>query len=222
MQSKILLSYALLCSITLTGCATSRGLIQLPSPATETTMSSSPISHKVAVIAVVEDRRVFEDKPKSPDIPSLKGGLAQATADEKARAVARKRNTYGMALGDILLEQGTVTDLVKARVEHALSQAGYQIVSNTQSNQARADMVLTVRINKFWSWFQPGFSSVKIHSEIESDLINSKSALPPIHIYSQVTKSAQFANGSKWIKNINLVLDDYEAKLVAELKKQQP
>ncbi len=56
----------------------------------------------------VEDDRKFQDKPASADIPSLKGEQSNATVEEKARAVARKRNGYGKALGDILLKDETV------------------------------------------------------------------------------------------------------------------
>lgn len=89
--------------MSLTGCATSRGLIQLPAKPPVATANSQQSSQHTAVIVLVEDDRIFEEAPKTPDIPSLKGGLAQATQDEKACAVARKRNGYGQALGDILL-----------------------------------------------------------------------------------------------------------------------
>ncbi|MCG2574308.1 YajG family lipoprotein [Acinetobacter sp. ME22] len=219
-MKKIYLSIALLASMSLTGCATSRGLIQLPAKPPVATSNSQQSSQHTAIITLVEDDRVFEEAPKTPDIPSLKGGLAQATQDEKARAVARKRNGYGQALGDILLQEGSVSQLVQQRVERALNQAGYQVLPNTEANKATANLVLTVKINKFWSWFQPGFSSIKIHSEIDSDLLNNKTSSQPIHIYSKVTNSAQIANGTKWIANINQVLDDYEAQLITELKKQ--
>lgn len=108
--------------------------------------------------------------------------------------------------------------MVQQRVERALNQAGYQILLNTDANKATANLVLTVKINKFWSWLQPGFSSIKIHSEIDSDLLNNKTSSQLIHIYSKVTNSAQVTNGSKWIANINQVLDDYETQLITELK----
>jgi uncharacterized lipoprotein YajG len=221
-MQKIFLNLTLLLSVTLTGCATSRGLIQLPATTPLPVTTPQQSTQHTAVIALVEDDRIFQEAPKTPDIPSLKGGLAQATQDEKARAVARKRNSYGHALGDILLQDGSVTQVIQQRVERALTQSGYQVVPNTDANKATANLVLTVKINKFWSWFQPGFSSIKIHSEIDSDVLNNKISSQPIHIYSKVTNSAQIANSSKWIANINQVLDDYETQLIRELKKQQP
>jgi hypothetical protein len=37
-----------------------------------------------------------------------------------------------------------------------------------------------------------------------------------------VTKSAQIANGTKWVENIDGVLDDYESKLISALPKANP
>ena len=35
-------------------------------------------------------------------------------------------------------------------------------------------------------------------------------------------KSAQIANGTKWVENIDGVLDDYESKLISALPKANP
>lgn len=102
---------------------------------------------------------------------------------------------------------------------HALQQAGYDVIENTDSNQKDVDLILTVKINKFWSWMQVGFASVKINSEIETDITNTKA---PTHlsVYSKVTKAVGVANGQKWIDNIDHLLDDYETKLEVALPKQ--
>lgn len=220
-RSSMLLAMGLLIT-TLSGCATSRGLIQVPAPNTSASSQEVPSSKK-AIIALVEDNRTFQDKPTTPDIPSLKDGLAKATAEEKAKAVARKRNGYGKALGDILLEKETVSELLQKRTAHALKQSGYEVIADNQLNRANADLILTIKINKFWSWFQPGFASIKIHSEIDTNVVNAKDLnTAPLHIYSKVTKSAQIANGTKWVENIDGVLDDYETKLISALPKANP
>jgi len=216
--SFILLTIGLLITI-LSGCATSRGLIQIPTPQ-HLTNSQEVLASKKAVIVVVKDNRTFQDKPPTADIPSLKGGLSKATVEEKAKAIARKRNGYGKALGDILLKDETVSELLEKRVAHALQQSGYEVIANNDVNNANADLILNIKINKFWSWFQPGFASIKIHSEIDTDVVNTKNAdIVPIHIYTKVTKSAQIANSAKWIENINQLLNDYETKLISSLPK---
>ena len=216
----LILTFGLLIT-TLSGCATSRGLIQVPTSNQVSTQEAS--NSKKVIIALVEDERSFQDKPPTADIPSLKGGLAKATAEEKAKAVARKRNGYGKALGDILLEKETVSELLKKRTTLALKKSGYEVLEDNAANRANADLVLNIKINKFWSWFQPGFASIKIHSEIDTDIFNTKkSPAEPIHVYSKVVRSAQVANGTKWIENIDNVLNDYEAKLILSLPNVTP
>lgn len=207
-------------SVGLVGCATSRGLIEIPQ-GQKLNQSQELVGKGKSIILKVEDDRKFQDKPTSPDIPSLKGGQLNATAQEKAQAVARKRNGYGKALGDILLKNETVSHLVDKRVSEALQQSGYKVFVNNSANEASADLILNIKINKFWSWFQPGFASIKIHSEIDTEVLDTKHPeRPPLKIYSKVTRSAQVANGTKWVENIDKTLNDYEVKLITELGKQ--
>lgn len=133
-------------------------------PVHETTATDSTTT---VFVREVHDARRFEDKPPQPRTPSLKGGASLATADVKARAVARKRNTYGKALGDILLEgDRTVTDLVRELVETGLRSGGYEIVlAETASAE---DTAVDVRIDEFWAWFTPGFWSVSMEAVIDT------------------------------------------------------
>ncbi|WP_423143232.1 hypothetical protein [Pseudomonas chlororaphis] len=92
------LASLLLVATTLFGCATSRSVVGIDGPEV-----ASGNGQKV-VINVLDERR-FEADPRSADIPSLKNG----EIDDKAiteRAIARKRNSYGMGLGDVLLPEG--------------------------------------------------------------------------------------------------------------------
>lgn len=221
-MNKLILAAVIGFAAVLSGCATSRGLIEIPAPQ-QTKQAQQASDTKKIVIVIAEDNRTFQDKPHSPDIPSLKGGLAKATADDKAKAVARKRDGFGKALGDILLKNETVSALLEKRVTNALEQAGYEVLENNEENISKADLVLDIKINKFWSWFQPGFVSIKIHSEIDTNIVDIKDpTFKPIHIYSKVTKTAQVANGAKWIENINQALTDYESKLILALPKSNP
>lgn len=134
-------------TIILSGCVTTRGLVTLEQPKA---ISKEQVLTKTAVIKVISDDRVFENKPKTPDIPSLKGGLAQASEDDKSKAIARKRNGYGKALGDILLREGTVSTVIKKRVTSALNQAGYKVIPLSDANTQPIDLTISVNINKFW------------------------------------------------------------------------
>ena len=90
------------------GCATNRGIIDV-----RVTPTPDPQGKVMVKIVRVTDQRTFELRPDVASIPSLKDGQI----DNKAitsRAIARKRNGYGKALGDILLPEGrTVEDLVE-------------------------------------------------------------------------------------------------------------
>ncbi|MCI3878436.1 flagellar biosynthesis protein [Acinetobacter higginsii] len=214
-MNKILMTSLLMLMVVFSGCVTTRGVVTLGD---SKVLSQQDNLHKTAIIKIIEDDRVFEDKPKTPNIPSLKGGLAQATEDDKAKAIARKRNGYGKALGDILLREGTVTSTVQKRVVSALNQSGYRVVPATAENNQKADLIISVKINKFWSWVELGFWSGKLNSEIETTILNEKNPAKETVVNTKITKSIQFATGSMWIKNTNLALDDYEAKLVSKLK----
>jgi len=197
------------------GCATSRSVIAVPPAAVNYDQAAL---QKVAVIQSIQDRRVFEDAPKQANIPSLKGGKASAAdAELKAKAFARKRNGFGKALGDVVLENGqTVNALVEQRIQSALNKAGYKVVP-AQSNIA-SDLKLNVEIDKFWLWLQPGAWNVGLYSEIETS-IRSDLHTAPIVVHSKSeTRHAAVTDGA-WLAALNKALDDYEAQLLAELKK---
>jgi hypothetical protein len=56
-----------------------------------------------AVVVDPVDARKFEVAPAQPSIPSLKEPLQIGNAQITSRALARKRGSYGLALGDVLL-----------------------------------------------------------------------------------------------------------------------
>lgn len=214
-MNKILMTSLVMLMVVFSGCATTRGLVTLG----DSKVVNQPENlNKTAIIKIVEDDRVFEDKPKTPNIPSLKGGLAKATEDDKAKAIARKRNGYGQALGDIMLREGTVASTVQKRVVSALNQSGYRVVPASAENNQKADLIISVKINKFWSWVELGFWSGKLNTQIETTILNEKNPTKETIVETKLTKSIQAATGSMWIKNTNLALDDYEAKLVTKLK----
>ena len=68
----------------------------------------------------VSDLRQFQIDPPQPDISSLMNDEIDDPLIT-SRAIARKRNSYGMALGDILLPEGkTVMKLVEAALPRDL------------------------------------------------------------------------------------------------------
>ena len=133
--------------VLLAGCATNRAEVDVLRPGD--TQTPAPSNGKKVYISAVDDR-VFQIKPSSSDIPSLK----YDEIDDKSiteRAIARKRNNFNMAIGDVLLPEGrTVSELVGNAVATAYRQAGYEVVS---SPDARDVSEVKVNIIEFWSWY---------------------------------------------------------------------
>ena len=143
------IAMAVMC-LALTGCATSRSELKLSAPTP--VAAAGPVKGAV-FIRTVSDQRAFQQAPSDPSIPSLGfEGATQASADLKARAIGRKRNTYGKALGDVLLENGqTVTDVVRENLAAAFTEAGYKV--ETDPLAASLPLVIDVDVKQFWAWF---------------------------------------------------------------------
>lgn len=145
-----------------TGCATSRGELAL-----DVQQTANPELGATVQIVSVKDQRKFEIKPSSPATPSLRGNQIHDKA-LTVRAIARKRNGYGMALGDIVLEDGSdVETLTRKIVTQSLRQAGYRVIEADSANTEPATP-LEVDIEKFWAWFTPGFWAA--HLEFEAQI----------------------------------------------------
>ena len=103
----------------ISGCATTRGVLDMQVPD-----SPNPGSSETVKITEIVDRRVFEIRPKVPSIPSLKNNEINDPSITR-RAVARKRGGWGKAFGDILLPEGrTVEQPTKDALSKALRESG--------------------------------------------------------------------------------------------------
>lgn len=200
----------------LNGCATSRSEIKLSSPISTPSVAVAS-NGKTAVIRFVKDERVFEQAPKDASTPSLGfEGADQATAETKMRAIGRKRNGYGKALGDILLQSGqTVESVIRENLSAALVQAGYQVKNENTAGQS--PLVIDVHIKQFWAWFQPGFWALTLKANIGTDLAIS-GAQSPISINTHSEFNRQVATESAWMDIVNKALEDYRAEVVAKAK----
>lgn len=200
----------------LSGCATTRSEVKLTAPAAST--SQAPANGRVAVIRAVKDVRVFEQAPATASIPSLGfEGASQATLELKARAIGRKRNGFGKALGDVVLENGqTVEGVVRANLTAALQQAGFQV--RDMANAGPSPLIIDVRITQFWAWLQPGFGAVTLNSNIETALDLSgpgAGSLPPIMVHTE--DSRQIVTESAWIEIVDKGLATYRAQASGKL-----
>lgn len=203
----------LLVASTLAACATSRSQIRAPAPAADSAIAA-PGSGPAVLIGDVVDARVFEERPPHPSTPSLGwGGAGAASADERARAVGRKRNTYGRALGDVLLEPGeSVADLVREHLAAALRQAGYRVIDAPADDPAA--IRVDVRIDRFWTWFQPGFWQVRLHGEITTQL-SFRGRGDAIGIDVSEVDARQAAHDRAWRQILDQALTAWRAAVVA-------
>jgi hypothetical protein len=199
-------------SAVLGGCATSRSEIKIAPPAVAAAPATKP---RAVVIQSVRDERSFATAPSEPSTPSL-GGEGSSDA-VKARAIARKRNGYGQALGDVLLQDGqTVTGLVRENVAAAFRQAGYR-VANDVASAGPSPLLVDVRIRKFWSWLQPGFVAITLHSTIETDLQLAGGG-PVTTVSVNTQDSRQIAGDSAWIETVEKALEAYRLQAAGKLQ----
>jgi hypothetical protein len=195
-------------------CATSRGIVDIR-PGTGVAPADGPL----VSLAAIEDKRHFEVAPKDPSIPSLKDRRIQDVAIT-SRAIARKRNTYGQALGDILLPEGrTVQNVIGEAVTRALHERGYRVVVASAEPMPGVDP-LQVEILEMWSWFSPGFWALHLECRIHVRVTGSR---PPFlggkDFHGYIRLASQAATTGAWRntieKGVESLIADIEAQLAA-------
>jgi len=160
-KTSSLLSIATLLAVSILGqgCATNRGIIDV-----RMTVPPNPSSGKTVRLTKVTDQRKFEASPRSASIPSLRGNDVYNKAIT-IRAIARKRNGYGKALGDIVLPEGrTVEDLVREALTTAFRESGYRVTESATSSQPD-EIPVESEIEQFWAWVTPGFWAMSMEFE---------------------------------------------------------
>jgi hypothetical protein len=203
-----------LCAV-LVGCATTRSEVKLggavAAPATAQVTKSRAI-----LIRSVTDERVFEQAPSDPSTPSLGfEGAAKATADVKARAIARKRGAFGGAFGDILLENGqTVTGVIQENLAAGLREAGYRVTTNA-AEAGQSPLTMDVRVKRFWAWFKPGFWAITLSADITTNL-EVQGLSSPVVVTVHAEDSRQIATDSAWIELVDRALKEYRTQAVAK------
>lgn len=199
-----------------TGCATNRGIVSLQQPLP---VASSP-NGKQIYIRSVSDRREFQENPKSQDIPSLGfGGSATASEDMKKRAIARKRNTYGKAMGDILLRDGqTVETVINEALLRSFTGQGYAVLKNAQEVTPDT-LLIDTSINKFWAYMTPGFWAIRLTCDISTDLnvASAKTGRTEKEVFTvKAEGSYQTAAEGNWLEVLGQAVDKYVEQIGAK------
>ena len=202
--------------VLLAGCATSRSIIDIPSHVPQEAQVAATVDGKAVYIATVRDSRSFQERPPSPDIPSLDPSET-SSAEIISRAIGRKRNTYGKALGDILLREGTtVESLTSSAIRRAFSENGYMVLDNASQVTPNV-FVVNADINQFWTWMNPGFWAITLSAEISTNLrIKQGAHEQELVVQSKSADSFQTGSESNYLQVITEALSLY----IEELKRK--
>ena len=197
----------------LSGCALGRSVIDVNVPDVAAAATGQPVK-----IVEVKDARVFLASPKDPSQPSLSDEADLKNVAITSRAVGRKRNGYGAALGDLVLpENRTVSGLVKIAAVQALQEKGYRVVEAASPDYAEATP-LTLKVEQFWAWFTPGFVSITMSFDSSVTLTGGVVAPSPATARGQFSSSGMAAFESDWKEVIQRGLADLTAKIKEHIK----
>jgi hypothetical protein len=185
------------------GCGAGRSLMtpSVPAPA------AAPAQGPAFKLSSVRDERAFQAKPPQANIPSLDADDISDPA-LKARAIGRKRGTFGKARGDILLPtDSSVTHVVAACLRTALARAGGVLVDDKDPRFASA-RPLEMRVQRFWSWLRPGAWQVQVEFDAE---LTVRGPLAGFEAGRVVTAHAELRKGAmtdaRWLSSVNDGLD---------------
>lgn len=195
-----------------TGCATSRDIVPLQVDA-----GINPEQGPALRIAIAEDARRFISSPPKPSTPSMMDDNLTDPA-LRARAVARKRNAYGMALGDVILPEGqTVASIISSALTRSFREAGFRVMASGTANAEQA-IPVTIRIDKFWAWMTPGFWSIALESEYDVMVTAPRTITPPqLRLSGQVRDTMQLATSDDWAIIVTKSINDLARQLKANL-----
>ncbi len=199
-------------AMNLAGCAVNRSVVDvsvLPAHATE--------AKQVVTIIEIRDLRQFTANPRDPAMPSLASETDAHDPAVTARSVGRKRTSYGMHAGDLLLPQGkTVTDLVRNAATTALREKGYVVVDDPSLPGV---VPLSIDIEQFWAWFTPGLLRVTVEFDSRlriygGDMIEST----PTVVRGRAQVADVVASDATWARAIQRGLDDLVLNMKEELE----
>jgi hypothetical protein len=194
----------------LAACANGRTVIDLPPPPAA---GVAPARAPAVRIADVTDDRVFQDRPHQPSIPSLDGeGASKAPPALRAHAVARKRNGYGMAQGDVVLsEREDMRDVVRANLALALVQAGYR-VDDRDPSARRVD----IHVRDFWLWLEPHTLVGVIRSRIVTDV--AIEGAPPVTVAAETDQPGQIFSQEAWTNAVGVAVAAWRTRAASDLR----
>lgn len=207
----IAVSALVLAGLALAGCGTigtfERSRITMPPPPAPAVLDASAPS---VVLREVTDARVFEVEPRNPSTPSIgpEAGRVQA------RAVARKRNGYGRAVGDVLVQGQTVEQLIRPHIIAAFHEGGVRVIDESAASPEtpRVD----VRIDQFWGWLHPSFM---IHHNTQIRTTLTVAGAEPVSAMGRSDNEGPIPPDRIWIREFERALAAYRTDLAAKVRR---
>jgi len=195
------------------GCVTGHRTLDLPPTAAPVGASAAatPAVQGLVYLASVTDDRKFENKPDEPSTPSIDGDVTKMSAQDKDRMIGRQRNTFGHAMGDIMLPPGdSVTKRVRGLVEEGLRRDGYQV-----SSDPNAPNSVALSINEFWAWTTPGFWALTFEAKIQCTLTvnNGNGSARTLSVKGYGKNSGQVAKDANWQDAYKPAFEDFISNL---------
>ena len=146
-------------------------------------------------------------------------GNPPTAASRRARFARKTGRSFGAALGDILLPPGqSVAALVRAAAQKALADKGYAVVEVGSPHYATATP-LGIDIVQFWSWFSPGFASVRIDFKGELALHGAGVlGRDPTTVTSHVSHDGMAIFESDWTDLVQRGVQDLSQRIEEKVK----
>jgi hypothetical protein len=194
MKSPLLTVAALATACLLCGCVAGRRSFDVGLES-GSVAPAEPASKGMLSFGEVTDSRHFENKPEDPSTPSVHGDVNALTADERSRFIGRQRNTYGHAMGDVVLPEGrTVQTKIVEILSEGLRRRGYAIVV-PEPGSGR----VSVDVQDFWSWMTPGFIALSFEARIGCKVtIEANGKRATFQVRGYALNHGQIAKDKNW------------------------
>jgi len=180
--------------------------------------SNHAVTKKAVIyINTVTDKRTFYNKPSNPSMPSADTDVASLTTKERNILIGRQRNGWGKAMGDVGLENQSVTAIVAQLLDEGFRSQGYQ-TTQTKSN---ANVIVNCTVEDFWGWVSPGFFSISVESRIQTAITLTTISNPPkvfsMEVKSYGRKENQMVTSGSWIETYRRAFENYLNKFEEEM-----
>lgn len=174
--------------------------------------NNNPDAIKSVYIKSVTDGREFSDNARQAYMPTWSNDGSY----EEARAIGRKRNGFGKAMGGLVLPEGMpATTVVKQTLTQAFVDNGYKVVEN-EADVTNETKVVNVKMPTFWSWMNPGFWNIRLTTDIEADVSGYQEEI--VRVKGKYGEGFQLGTESNWLNVLNQAIRKFYEDAKSKLK----